>query len=155
MPAVPRLGRGSKQPARDPWLLPVFALTLSTPAHAFAQRGGGKLMLFLMAAPMVLPLLGTLTAALGLRKTSAAALWWFLCAVLGLNSALLGALIGLGTGEATGVTFLLAQMGFAGTMLFTLPERESDSKLATVLGRLRSVSAFGVLPGMLVNLFFH
>ncbi len=109
----------------------------------------------LLAAPMIVPLLGLLLAVFGLRLTRARGFWRFLCGLLGLNSALLGALFALVEGDAMRVTFLFGQLCMAGAMLFTLPRDVSEPKAKLVLARVWSVAVCAVLPGLATKLLLQ
>lgn len=127
-------------------------LAWNQPAQAYAQARGGKLLVMLYALPMALPALGITVAILALRLSRAPLLWWFLCTLLGLNSAVLGSVLQHAQGGAGGVVFLMAQMGLAGTMLFTLPDSVREGRLRIVLRRLLTVVPCALLPGLLVAL---
>jgi len=144
--AAPCFARARKRALLRALLL---ALSLATPARALAQ-GGNKLRLVLFAGPMLLPVIGVLAASLGLRATGSPVLWRFLCALLGLNSALLGRLLVLllVSSQITGALLLFGQLTLASAMLFTLPVESGSVKAKIVLGRLPSVGAWAVLPGL-------
>jgi hypothetical protein len=133
----------------------LFFALWGVPERAAAQRASSRLMLFVLAGPMVIPVVGILLASFGLRITRAPLLWWFLCALLGLNSALLGGVLALSVAEMTGIVALLAELGLLGTMLFTLPKHETESHAKLVLGRVPSVAGFAVLPALLTYLLFR
>jgi hypothetical protein len=133
----------------------LFLALWGVPVPASAQRASSRLMLFVLTGPMVIPVLGVLLAGFGLRITRAPFLWWFLCGLLGLNSALLGYVLALSVAELTFIVALLGQLGLLGTMLFTLPKHETESHAKLVLGRLPRLGAFGVLPGLLTYLLFR
>jgi hypothetical protein len=133
----------------------LFLALWGVPERASAQRAGSRLMLLVLTGPMVIPVVGVLLAGFGLRITRAPFLWWFLCGLLGLNSALLGYVLALSVAELIFVVALLGQLGLSGTMLFTLPKHELDSHAKIVLRRIPPAAAFAVLPGLLTYLLFR
>lgn len=149
------LSKASPRAARLSGALSFWALS-ALPALALAQaRGGKKLMLFVLAGPMVIPLVGVLLAAGLLRLTRASFVWWLLCALLSLNSALLGGLDAIVQGEVARVLSLCAQLAFAGVMLFTVSKHEHEAKAKIVFGRVPSVLACALLPGVVTYLLFR
>jgi hypothetical protein len=151
LPAHGRARRDRRRLAAALWLGLLLA-----PAPVLAQRvGGGKVMLFLLAGPMVIPAIGIVLASLGLRITRASLLWGLLCGMLAVNAALLGGLFALAAGEASGVIPLIAHLALAGAMLFTFPRDRSESKAKLVLTRMRAVLACGVLPTIVTSLLFQ
>lgn len=131
------------------WFLSLCGLVCALPAPALAQRPGGRLTAIFLMGPMVVPAIGFVLAALGLRLTRARALWRILCGLLALNAALLGGLFALVPDEALRVFLVLGHAAQAGTMLLTFPKDRQESKLTLALKRVWVIVIAGTLPGVL------